>query len=128
MTRQEAWTFYHLCYLPSVTYPLTSSHLSDKQLDEIQQRAMTIMYAKCGFNRHTTGEVLFGPQELGGAAFSQLFLKQGIARTQYFLRHWSLDNTIGSAKLIQCSLSWIQLSLGVSYFAVGKSPCTTATS
>jgi hypothetical protein len=113
LTRQEAWTFYHSCYIPSVTYPLTGSYLSEKQLDQIQQKAMTIIYAKCGFNRHTKREVLFGPRELGGAEFSRLFLKQGIAQTQYFLRHWRIHSTIG--KLMKCALAWIQLSLGVSF-------------
>jgi hypothetical protein len=113
LTRQEAWTFYHSCYLPSVMYPLTSSFLSEKQLDKIQQKAMTIIYAKCGFNRHTKREVLFGPRELGGAEFSRLFIKQGIAQAQYLLRHWRIHSTIG--KLMKCALAWIQLSLGVSF-------------
>jgi exonuclease III len=113
LTRQEAWTFYHSCYIPSVTYPLTSSFLTEKQLDKIQRRAMTIIYAKCGFNRHTKREVLFGPHEFGGAEFRRLFISQGLAQTKYFLRHWRLQSTVG--KLLQCSLAWFQLSTGMSF-------------
>ena len=113
MTRQEAWTFYRSCLLPSITYPLTSSHFLEKQLDKVQKKAMTIIYAKCGFNRHKKREVLCGPLDLGGAGFRRLFIKQGIALTRYFLRHWRMQSIIG--KLLKCSLSWIQLSHSVSY-------------
>jgi hypothetical protein len=114
LTRQEAWTFYHSCYLPSVLYPLTSSFLSGMQLDKIQQKAMTIIYAKCGFNRHTRREVLFGPRELGGAEFSRLFIKQGMAQTQYFLRHWRIHSTIG--KLMKCALAYYPILTIHRYF------------
>jgi hypothetical protein len=56
--------------------------------------------------------VLFGPQELRGAEFSRLFIKQGIAQTQYFVTHWRIHSTIG--KFMKCALlAWIELSLGV---------------
>ncbi len=95
LTRQEAWTYYHSCYLPGITYPLTSSFLSEVQLNKIQQKAMTIIYAKCGFNRHTKREVLFGPYQYGGAEFRRLFVHQGIAQTKYFLCHWRMQSTVG---------------------------------
>ena len=39
LTRSEAWTYYLACYLPSVTYPLTASALTPKQLTKIQTKA-----------------------------------------------------------------------------------------
>ncbi|KAI2502417.1 hypothetical protein MHU86_12074 [Fragilaria crotonensis] len=66
-TREEAWTYYRSCYVPAVTYPLTSSFLSSSQLTSIQTKAMAIIAAKCGFNRKTKKEVLYGPHDLGGA-------------------------------------------------------------
>ena len=113
LTREEAWLYYHACYVPAVTYPLTSSFLSTTQLDNIQRKAMSIIVAKCGFNRHTKREVLYGPIELGGANFKLLSVEQGIRQTTYFIKHWRQDSTVG--KLLQCALSWLQLSVGVSY-------------
>ena len=113
LTREEAWTFYHSCYLPSITYPLTSSYLTETQLEKIQQKAMTIIYAKCGFNRHTKRVVLYGPLELGGAEFRRLYVHQGIAQIKYFLRHWPLQSTVG--KLFQSSSSWFHLTTGMSF-------------
>ena len=80
---------------------------------------MAIITAKCGFNRKTKLEVLYGPRELGGADFKLLTVQQGIAQTMYFLRHWRGQTTVG--KLLKCTLGWIQLSVGTS-FAVLERP------
>jgi exonuclease III len=112
-TREEAWTFYRSCYVPAVTYPLTSSFLSNSQLKAIQTKAMTIITAKCGFNRHTKSEVLYGPRNLGGADFCHLQVQQGIGQTTYFLRHWRSQSSVG--KLLKCTMAWAQLTAGVSY-------------
>ena len=50
LTREEAWIYYHSCYTPAVTYPLTSTFLSLAQLKSIQTKAMGIITAKCGYN------------------------------------------------------------------------------
>ena len=86
LTRGEAWTYYRSCYVPAVTYPLTSSFLSTSQLKSVQAKAMAIITAKCGFNRKTKMEVLYGPRDLGGAKFHHLTVHQGIYQTKYFFR------------------------------------------
>ena len=113
LSRAETWLYYHACYLPSISYPLTCSHMTYKQLDQVQRRAMSIIIARCGYNRHTKKEILYGPVEYGGANFQHLYMKQGIQQVTYFLRHWRLDTTVG--KMLQCALTWTQLSVGVSY-------------
>jgi hypothetical protein len=112
-TREEAWTFYRSCYVPAVTYPLTSSFLSGSQLKAIQAKAMAIITAKCGFNRHTKSEILYGPRDIGGADFCHLQSQQGIGQTTYFLRHWRNQSSVG--KLLKCAVAWAQLAVGTSY-------------
>jgi hypothetical protein len=112
-TREEAWTYYRSCYVPAVTYPLTSSFLSPSQLTSIQTKAMAIIAAKCGFNRKTKKEVLYGPHELGGAGFCHLIAQQGICQTTYFLRHWRSQSSVG--KLLKCTMAWVHLSVGMPY-------------
>ena len=113
LSRAESWLFYHACYLPAVCYPLTCSHLSKRQLESIQRRAMAIIIARCGYNRNTKKEILFGPVEYGGASFYHLYEQQGIQQVKYFLRHWRLTTIVG--KMLKCVLAWTQLSIGVSY-------------
>jgi exonuclease III len=85
MTPLETWTYYYACYLPSVGYPLASSSMTHSQLDRVQRTAMQIIIAKCGYNRHTKREILYGPLEYGGASFRHLYVQQGIGQVTSFL-------------------------------------------
>ena len=117
-TRKEAWTFYYACYLPSVGYPLSCSSLSRRQLDTIQRKAMSIMVARCGYNRNTKKAILYGPLELGGANFRPLYIQQGVGQAMNFIKHWRLNSTAG--KLLRIALDWFQMQAGVSYVILEK--------
>jgi hypothetical protein len=69
LTRSEAWTYYYACYLPSITYPLANSHFTKSHLEKIQRKAMSRIMPKCGYNRNTKKEILYGPLQYGGANF-----------------------------------------------------------
>jgi hypothetical protein len=114
MTRLEAWTYYYACYLPSVGYPLPFSTLAQNQLDDIQKKAMSIIVPRCGFNRNTRKEILYGPLELGGASFRHLYVvRQGIGQVQLFVWHWRSASKAGC--LLRIAVSWFQFQVGVSY-------------
>ena len=112
LTKLEAWTYYYACYLPSIGYPLPSSSLSQKQLEQVQRKAMKIIVPRCGFNRHTKKEILYGPLELGGANFRHLYTEQGIGQVCLFIRNWRLQSTAG--KLLRVAVSWFQTQIGTS--------------
>ena len=113
LTRLEAWTYYYACYLPRVSYPLSCSSLSRHQLDVIQRQAMKIIVARCGFNRNTRKEILYGPLALGGSSFRHLYVQQGINQTMMFIRHWRQDSTAG--RLLRIAIAWFQEQTGVSF-------------
>ena len=113
LQRSEAWTYYTACYLPSVCYPLTASHLSPTQLTKIQVKAMSIIIPRCGYNRNTHRAIIYGPHRIGGAGFRHLKVEQGVLHVAYFLRHLRKKSQIG--QLFRCAISWLQLSIGVSY-------------
>ncbi|KAI2490363.1 hypothetical protein MHU86_24203 [Fragilaria crotonensis] len=113
LSKLEAWTYYYACYLPSVGYPLACSSLTKKHLDIVQRKAMSIIVARCGYNRNTKKEILYGPLELGGANFRHLYVQQGVGQITMFIRHWRLKSTAG--KLLRVALSWFQQQTGVSY-------------
>ena len=112
LTRLEAWTFYHACYLPSVGYPLANSSLTRNQLEQVQRKAMSIIIPRCGYNRTTKKEILYGPLELGGACFRDLYVQQGIGQIGLFMRNWRSGTTAG--KLLRIAVSWFQLQVGTS--------------
>ena len=108
-----AWTFYNACYLPSIGYPLSCSSLTRKQLDHVQCRAMQIIVAKCGYNRHTKKAILYGPMEYGGASFRPLYVQQGVGQVTSFLRQWRQH--LGAGGLLCCAVAWTQVTAGTSY-------------
>lgn len=76
---------------------------------------MTIIEAKCGFNRNTKREILYGPQAYGGANFRHLYMYQGVGQITTFMRHWRQANTI-PGKLLKCAVAWTQMTAGTSFF------------
>ena len=114
LSRAEAWTYYSACYVPAaVTYPLTGSHMTRPQLEKVQQKAMSIIISRCGFNRNTQRAIIFGPHGLGGENFRHLYVEQGLQQVTYFLRQWRLQSFVG--RLFRCVIAWLQVAVGVSY-------------
>ena len=73
---------------------------------------MSIIVAKCGYNRHTKREVLYGPIHLGGAGFQELYDHQGIGQVSSFLWQWRKSRAIG--QLLRTLLAWANYSVGTS--------------
>ena len=114
LTPKEAWTYYYACYLPSIGYPLACSSLTFSQLDRVQRTAMRIIVARCGFNRNTKREIVYGPMAYGGANFRHLYMHQGVGQITTFMKHWRQPNTI-PGKLLRCTVAWTQMTAGTSY-------------
>ena len=114
LTPKEAWTYYYACYLPSIGYPLSCSAMTHAQLDRVQRTAMTIIVARCGYNRNTKREIIYGPMAYGGANFRHLHMHQGVSQIVSFLRHWRQPHTI-PGRLLKCAVAWTQMSAGTSY-------------
>ncbi|KAI2495320.1 hypothetical protein MHU86_19219 [Fragilaria crotonensis] len=110
LTREESWIFYYSCYVPSMSYPLANSHFTNQQLTKIQRKAMSIIIARCGFNRHMHRAIVFGPREYGGAGFKRLYDQQGIGQITTVLKHWRANTDAG--KLLRNAVSWETIALG----------------
>ena len=111
LTRMEAWTYYYACYLPSITYPIANCHFSKHHLSKIQRKAMSRIVSKCGYNRNTKKEILYGPLQYGGANFRHLFDQQGLGQLTLFLRHWRQKTVAG--KLLRHVVAWAQVTTGM---------------
>ncbi len=114
LTPKEAWTYYCACYLPSIVYPLACSLLTYAQLDRVQRTAMMIIVARCGFNRNTKREIVYGPMAYGRANFRHLYMHQGVGQITTFMKHWRQPHTI-PGKLLRCTVAWTQMTAGTSY-------------
>ena len=93
-------------------HPLGSLSMTFQQSDRVQQTAMQIIIAKCGYNRHTKREIWYGPLEYGGASFRHLNVQQGIRQVTAFLRRWRQNLVTG--QLLRCALAWTHMTAQVS--------------
>jgi hypothetical protein len=109
---EEAWTYYFAIYLPSVGYPLPLCHFPRNVLEKIQRQVMSAIIAKCGYNRKTKREVIYGPASLGGANFRSLYSVQGVGQVTSFMKYWRSPSQAG--KLLRIAVAWTQYSVGTS--------------
>ena len=112
-SRHEAWTYYTAFYLPSLTYPLQITPLTQAQCDRIDSRFLQTLLPRCGYNRHMSRAIRHAPFSLGGAGFKQLYVEQGTLMIQMVQKYLnSPGTTIG--KLLLAAISWTQAFLGTS--------------
>jgi hypothetical protein len=112
LTRDEAWTYYFAIYLPSIGYPLPNCHFNKQELDKVQRTFMSEIIAKCGYNRKTKREIIYGPSHLGGANFRTLYSVQGVGQISTLLRNWRSPCQAG--QLLRIAVAWAQYVAGIS--------------
>lgn len=113
LTRYEAQTFYKTGILPSISYPSLCSAMSTRQLESIQKATMAIIIARCGHNRHTKREIIYGPtRKLGGNYFKLFYNQHGAGQVVLFLRHLRSNHVTGL--LLRIALSCFQVQVGIS--------------
>ena len=69
LSRLEALLAYRTSWIPSVTYCLSTTCLTARQLDSAQSPATCSFLSKIGVNRNFPRAVVFGPLEYGGLDF-----------------------------------------------------------
>jgi len=69
--------------------------------------------SKCGFNCNTKKEILYGPSELGGAGFRNLYTEQGVGMVQQIMSHLRTEGQAGT--MAQIGFAWAQYSSGMEY-------------
>jgi hypothetical protein len=73
---------------------------------------MSSMIAKCGYNRKTKREIIYGPAHLGGANFRTLYLVQSVGQVTAVMKYWRRPCQGG--KLLRIAVAWTQYSVGTS--------------
>ena len=113
LSRREAWTYYFSIYLTSPGYPLPLSHFSPSELHKLETKSLPAIIAKCGFNRNSSRDVLYGPVRFNGGGFRPFRTEQGVGQLQYLVKHWTSALPPGKAQRI--AVAWSQVNVGVSW-------------
>jgi hypothetical protein len=85
----------------------------EEQLTEIQKKATTALFRRCGFNQNTAAAVKFGPPRLGGIGFHVLYTEQSLLLTCLVLKHLRIPGQANT--LLRIALAWSQLASGVGF-------------
>ena len=110
--RVNSWAYYHSIYLPSMTYPLPSSTLSDSNCRSLQCSFKQVFLPKYGFNRNTPNAVVYGPAEYGGLALRDLSVEKSVSQIYLFLACVRSQGV--ASKLALIAVSWGQFLAGIS--------------
>ena len=108
----ETFIAYRYCWIPSVTYLLPTTTMTDADLHSIQTQATGSFLLKMGFNRKYPRVVCFGPLEFGGLTFRDLFTEQGALRIKALMEHIYHDTETG--QMIMIAIQSLQMEAGTS--------------
>ncbi|KAG7361856.1 reverse transcriptase RNA-dependent DNA polymerase [Nitzschia inconspicua] len=105
--------YYTSVFLPSVTYPLPTCSIPEKQLRKLHNKTAGLFLNRLGYSRKTPRAVVFGPPSLGGANFRPLYDEQGSRQVELILKH--LRTPSGINDHLRIALAWTQRLSGTSY-------------
>ena len=96
--------------IPSLEFALSSATLTRSECLHVLQPGVRSCMRKAGFAGNTSKAVIFGPRELGGAAFTSLYAAQSTNQITLLVHH--LRENREPADLIRINLGWTQLVAG----------------
>jgi hypothetical protein len=102
-----------MMWLPSMTYCLPCSYMTETQLHHIQKKMTSISLSKRGHSSKTSRAVVFCPRRFLGIGNHHLCNEQGIGGTLQFFKHIRSDSKLGT--FLKIALDWTQLHAGVSF-------------
>jgi hypothetical protein len=112
LSRREAQMLYHGIYLPSVTYPMAMTHLTEAECHTIETGFLQALMPRMGYARTIATAIRRAPSSWGGAGLRPLFGEQSVATVQLALR--SLRSQTNPGKALRINLSWAQAYCGLS--------------
>jgi hypothetical protein len=121
--RQHVWaTRRWFARLSTREYPLTVTQFTQDQCDKIQAPVLRSCMSQMGYNRNSPKEVVYGPVELGGFGFHDLFIEQGIHQVTALVGHLR-EKKSNTGKMIKIELDWCHVQAGTADHLL-ENPCT----
>jgi hypothetical protein len=78
LTKATVRLGYQTMICPALEYPLTVTQFTQEQYDKITSSIIRVSMTQMGNYRSTPKEVVYGPLDIGGLGFHDLFTEQGI--------------------------------------------------
>jgi hypothetical protein len=107
---------------PALEYPLTVTQFTQEQCDTITSPILRSCMSQMGYNRNSPKEVVYGPVELGGFGFHDLFIEQGIHQVSALVGHLR-EKKSKTGNVMKIELDWCHLQAGTGDHLL-ENPCT----
>ena len=112
-SNREAKLFYDMYIIPSLGYTLAQSCLTDRHHQQLNRKILPTILSKCGYNRSTNRDIIFGPAWYGGAGFIPLRTYDGVGKCMMALKFLRSPHT-REGQLLRIVLSRVQYQSGFS--------------
>lgn len=122
LPQEAALLSYNVYLLPKLGYPLPALTFTEDQCRTLQSPTLLAVLPKVRFNRHTARSIVFGPIKYGGLNIKSLYSVQSLGQLTLYVGHSRLQDK--TSKLLQVSLSYLQLAVGSSTSVFQLPPST----
>ena len=112
LTTEEGWLYYKSIYFPSVSYPLPTTYLSQRDLEKVQATATPALLNCCGFHRNTPRAITYAPMEVGGIGLIDLYSEQGAQHIANILLTYGRSNDPQLGKTLTILYNWSTMISG----------------
>jgi len=110
-THKEAETVCTTIFLPTITYPFSTTTLSATVLEKAQSMATPMIISQMGYNQNMPKAVIYTPSTHGGLGLKHLHTKQGLQKVLQVIKHLWTCTTLGG--LLQVTIKTYQLQAGI---------------
>jgi len=113
LTRYEAHVTYTTIFLPTMTYPLPATTLSNSTLKKAQSSTTPIILSKMGYNRNMPKTIVYAPNSHGGLGFRHLHTEQGVQKVLHTIKH--LRSKTSLSRLLEANIQAYQIQSGLEH-------------
>jgi hypothetical protein len=111
LAKETARVGYKTMVCPAIEYPLTVTQFTQDQCDNITSPILRSSMSQMGYNRNSPKEVVYGPVEMGGFGFHDLFIEQGIQQVTALMGHLR-EAKSKTGKMMKIEMDWCHLQAG----------------
>lgn len=111
LTRYQARRAYTSIYMPSMTYSLVATSLSESSLHDVQSKALRAFLPAMGYEPTFPRAIVHGPRNFGGLNIGHLYTEMQVAKVGALVAHIQAQSGLGDIMLK--NINWLQLHSGL---------------
>lgn len=95
LSRHRASIAYRTMYVPSMTYGLPATNLTETDLNKIQSKTAQTCLSACRYKKTFPHAFVYGNKQFGGLRFAQLYTEKCVVQIKSLITHIRAKTTLG---------------------------------